>query len=606
MIDKTKRYLFIVESPEKARTISKIFKDSGYTNVVVQATIGHFTEIKDGTGYYNTGIHPEDNFKIDFVWDNEKADNIKKLKEQVKLADFVFIASDLDREGEAIAWSCIEFLNIPKTKYERVRYNAINKKSIFEAMENGEKLDNNLVNAAHTRSALDKGLGYRLSGVAKRNVNAKSVGRVQSAALKMIVDREEEILNFKPEHYFDLFLKFEKNSVPFKAKYQGTKTKAVKRLDTEEQVEAIYKDCKGKPFSVGDIEYKDKNENPKAPFSTATFQQECSNKLGLTVKQSQDCAQKLFEAGKISYHRTDDEEFAPEFEKELKAFVLAKYGKTYASGTVTKGKKDENAQEAHEGLHVLDLNLTPEKYVEESPSDLLTKVYRIIYNRTVACALKPAVIAETKYNIYNGNHKFTLTSNELKFDGYRRVYAYKDEDADKEELVKETFAKDEVLQKCIFESIPNETKPKPRYKEASFVKEMKEVGIGRPSTYATTIETIKSESRGYCIVEDKCLKPTEKGIALSHFLDEKFPDLISLSYTKEMEEDLDKIASGKVNYLDFLKEFFDKLETSASKVDGDRVCPECGKPLVMRKGKFGLFLGCSGYPDCKHVEKIKK
>lgn len=606
MFSKKDRVLLLVESPEKAKTISRIFRDEGYPNVVVQATVGHFTKLKDGPGYYNTGIHPEDDFRLDYVIDPDKKEIVARLKEQVKLADEIYICSDPDREGEAIAWSCLNFLGIPKGKYKRAVYHAINKHDIFEGIENARKIDDDLVNAAHARSCIDKGIGYRLSGVAKASVGAKSVGRVQSAALMLIVDREEAIMNFKPEKYVDLYLRFGKGGAEFKAKYQGTAKKPVKRLESEKQVDAIYADCKGRPFVIGDIVCKDRNENPKPPFSTATFQQECSSKLGLTVKQAQDAAQKLYDSGKISYHRTDDEQFGEEFAKTLKAYVLKEYGKDYASGTVTKGKKDENAQEGHEGLHVLDLALTPDRYAKEAPSDLLAKVYRIIYNRTVACALRPAVISETKYQIRNGEHLFSMSSNELRFDGYRKVYGYKDDSDDKDDVIKETFKKGEGLSGCSFDPVSKQTQPPARFKEATFVKEMKDSGIGRPSTYTSTIETIKSEARGYCKVEDRCLVPTQLGIELVHFLRKEFPDIISIGYTREMEKSLDDIANDRLGYLQFLGGFFDRLEESARKADGasGKTCPECGKPLVRRKGRYGPFLGCSGYPGCRHIEKI--
>lgn len=610
-LDKSKRILFLCESPEKAKTISKIFRDAGYHNISVMATIGHFDKLEDGSGYHNTGIHPEENFKLDFIIDPNKKDVVNKIKEQVKYAEQVFIASDLDREGEAIAWACVHFLKIPKDKYKRVTYQAINKNAIFEAIKNAGDLDYDMINAAHTRSCLDKGLGYRLSGIARNNVNCKSVGRCQSAALKMIVDREREILDFKPEKYYDLYLHFFKNDVEFKAKYVGTDSSPIKRLNNQEQVDKIYEACKGHPFIVKTVESKDRKENPKPPFSTATFQQECANKLNLTVKQSADCAQKLFDAGKISYHRTDSEVYEEAFKNILLEYVKNNFPEKYRSNTVVEGKKDENEQGAHEAIHVLDLELTPEKFAAEANSDLLAKVYRIIYNRTVAAALAPAIIAQTTYNIYNVENKFTMVSNELKFDGYRTVYAYKDDSDEKETIIKETFKEDEVLKNCSLEALQQETKPKPRYKEASFVKELKEQGIGRPSTYASIIETIKSESRGYCIVEDKCLKPTEKGMQLSEFLDKNFEDLINVGYTRDMEKSLDKISEGKLNYLDFLKEFFDHLENSAKKFDdvkktSQKICPECGKQMVIRKGPHGPFWGCTGYPKCKHLEALNK
>lgn len=607
MLSKKDRVLFLVESPEKAKTITRIFRDEGYPNVVVMATVGHFTKLKDGPGYYNTGIHPDEDFKLDYIVDPEKKDIVSKLKEQVKMASEVYIASDPDREGEAIAWSCLKFLGIQKGKYKRVTYHAINKHDIFAGIDNAREIDEDLVNAAHARACIDKGIGYRLSGIARNAVGAKSVGRVQSAALMMIVDREEEIQSFKPESYIDLYLRFVKSGSEFRAKYQGTDRKAVKRLESTEQVDAIYRDCKGKPFSVIEVSHKDRKESPKPPFSTATFQQECSSKLGLTVKQAQDSAQKLYDSGKISYHRTDDEQFGDEFSNVLKEFVMKAYGKDYVSGTVTKGKKDENAQEGHEGLHVLDLTLTPEKYAKEAPSELLAKIYRIIYCRTVACALSPAIISETKYTIGNGKHRFSMSSNELRFDGYRKVYGYRDESDGKDSAIKETFSEGEQLMDCSFDPVAKQTQPPSRFKEATFVKEMKDTGIGRPSTYTSTIETIKSESRGYCKVEDRQLVPTKLGIDLVHYLRKDFPDMISVGYTREMEKDLDGIASAKTDYLGFLREFFGRLEETAKKADGasGKVCPECGKPLVRRKGKYGYFLGCSGYPNCHHIEKIK-
>lgn len=606
IIEKNKRYLMIVESPEKAKTITKIFRDNNYRNINVMATIGHFDKIADGSGYFNSGIYiSNDNVCAKYVIDNNKSDIVNKLKDACRLHDVIILASDCDREGEAIAWACAHFLKIPKAKYKRVTYQAINKKAIFEAIENASDLDEDLVDAAHARGIIDKGLGYRLSELSRLYDKGRSVGRCQSAALKMIVDREKEIINFKPEKYFDLYLHFFKNNLEFKAKYMGTDKKEVKRIESDDEITRIFESCKGTPFIVKNIEHKDRKENPKPPFCTATFQQECASKLGMTVEEAQSCAQKLFDAGKISYHRTDSEVFEEEFTSELKTFSKSHYG-NYSSGSVVKGKPDPNGQNGHEALHVLDLNLTPELYASQSYNDKLSKVYRIIYNRTVAAALKPAVISQTTYNIYNKDNKFVMNSNELKFDGYRCIYSYKDDSNEKEDIIKETFSKEEILDKCSLESIPKETNPPSRFKEASFVKELKDVGVGRPSTYDTIIKTLKSETRGYCVIENKCFKPTEKGMENIDFLDSHFGNLINVNYTSEMENSLDLISSGKLDYLSFLKEFFDNLETSVKKMDEDdeRICPKCGSKLIKRKGKFGIFFGCSNYPKCNHVEKI--
>lgn len=609
IIDPKLRYAMFVESPEKCKTITKIFRDAGINNIFLFATIGHFDKIADGSGYYNSGIHPEDDFKIDFVVDSSKKEIVDKLKTQVKLADKVILASDPDREGEAIAWACVKFLHIPKNKYCRVTYQAINYEAIMKGIENASDINMDLVAAAHTRGALDKGFGFGISNKLREKKKGRSGGRVQSTALKIIVDREKEILNFKPEKYFDIYLHFTKNNVNFKAKYVGTDKKPVKRVNSDAEITLLFESCKAYPFVVKSIEKKERKDNPKVPFSTATFQQECENKLGLISDESSKCSQQLFDMGKISYHRTDSEQFEEEFASTLKKFVKNNFPKEYVSSKVVAGKPDPNAQEGHEALHVLDLNLTPEKYAKEAPNEILAKVYRIIYNRTVAAALNPAIISQTTYNIYNGENKFALNSNELAFDGYKRVYSYKDDSDEKDDIVKETFEKEEKLQKCSLESVPKETNPPSRYKEGAFVIKMKDEGIGRPSTYTSTIKTLKSETRGYCVVENKCLKPTELGMENIDFLDENFSDIVNINYTREMENSLDLITQGKLDNKEFLKLFFENLDSNLNKVSDnitvDKVCPQCGKPLVSRKSRFGLFLGCSGYPKCKYMETIK-
>lgn len=421
LFDRTKRILILVESPEKAKTIGKIFRDAGYNRVFVQATIGHFTKLADGAGYYNTGIHVEDNFKMDFIIDPSKKENVAKLKEQVKMADQVIIASDCDREGEAIAWSCVKFLNIPKYKYKRASYQAINQKAIFEAIRNAGDLDINLVDAAHARGALDKGFGYRISQLLRDFNKGKSGGRCQTPALGMVYDRDMEIANFVPEKYFDLYLHFLKNSVEFKAKYVGTDKNPIKRLDTQEQIDNIFAECKGHPFIIESIEHKDRYENPRPPFSTVTFQKECASKLGLTIKQAAECAQKLFDAGKISYHRTDATFVSEEFQEETKAFITKKFKDSKLFRKPEEAKKTGVEQEGHECLRILDWELTPEKLAEEGFSPIQVKVYRIIYTRTLQSMLPPAIFSCVEYTIANGHHLFKFETKELVYEGYRMV-----------------------------------------------------------------------------------------------------------------------------------------------------------------------------------------
>lgn len=620
MINKNARTLIIVESPNKTKTISKIFKDAGYNKVIVVASVGHISEIKDGGKYWNTGIDPDNKFKTNFAVSADKKEVMSNLKNQVELADEIYLASDPDREGEAIAWSLKKFLKIPDAKCHRVTFHEITPKAVLKAFESPRKIDEDLVDASHARSILDKMVGYRLSPIARKKIGAKSVGRCQSAGLKLIVDREKEIINFIPEKYLDISLLFNKNGVDFKAKYAGTVDKENKR-PSEQDFQLIEQECKQNfPFIISDIENKEKLSNPKPPFTTSTFQQEVSNKLGVGVKEAMSYAQKLFEGldiggehiALITYIRTDSPEFAPEFLPILEAFVKQTYGDKYYS-PVKKAKKGENTQDGHEAIRPTDLNMTPEKLSKHISDSRLLKVYKIIYDRTVACGMAASKTSETIYHITCGKQLFNLVSRELLFDGYTKVYNYKDKDD--EDIIKETFKKGEKIDKSYkpyLESVAKETTPPARFKEATFIKELESCGIGRPSTFATIVETILSASRGYCVVEDKCIKPTEKGMNLSGFLTESFGDLININYTAEMEKDLDLIANNKLNNIEFLTAFYNKLEDSANKVSSeksapeisDKSCPECGKPLVVRTGKYGRFLGCSGYPKCKHIEKM--
>lgn len=610
------RILVIVESPNKIKTLKEILPP----NYVIKASVGHISEIND-SGLHNFGIDPNDNFKADYQISNDKKDVVKDLKNQVDLCSKVIIATDGDREGEAIAWSLKKFLKIPESKYERVTFHEITEKAVLKAIDNPGKIDDDLVSASQSRQKLDKIVGYRLSPIARRQISARSVGRVQSAGLKLIVEREEEINNFVPETYFDLFLNFFKNQVEFKAKYVGTAQKEIKKLASLDEVKAIVADCKKtNTYTVNDIETKEKLSNPKPPFITSTFQQEVSNKLGIGVKQAMSYAQKLFEGidvnGKhialITYIRTDSPEFAPEFLPQLESYVKSNYGDKYYS-PIRKGKKAENVQDGHEAIRPVDLTMTPEKLSSFIQDANLVKVYNIIYKRTIATSMASAVTSETTYEIKNDVHLFNLVSKELIFDGYKAVYgSFEDKE---EEATKETFKIGEVLKETSLEAIEKKTTPPSRYKEATFIKELESRGIGRPSTFASTVDTILSESRGYCVIEEKFLVPTEKGMSLSHFLDKSFPDIINVNYTSELEENLDLIASGKLNDIDFLTSFYKKLEESVKKVEPndvggssvtDKICPKCGKKLVYRTGKYGPFLGCSGYPSCRHIEKVVK
>lgn len=621
---KETKFLVIVESPNKVSTISSILKKAGYKKATVMASVGHIMELGNGGNYYNSGIEPSKDFEMNLKISADKVDVVRKLTDQVKAAELVYLMSDGDREGEAIAWSLIKFLKIAKTKYRRAITHEITPKAVIAAIENPIKLSESLVDAALARMTVDKMIGFALSPVAQTYVGAKSVGRCQSAGLKLVADREKEIQLFVPETYIDLYLNFKKNSTKFKAKYIGTAKTPIEHLKTDNEVKTIKAACKDNAYTIANIKTRQKQESPKPPFCTATFQQEAASKLGLKVKDAMACAQKLFEGisvkgehiGLITYMRTDATDLAPEFLPELKKYIESTYGsKTFTTPRV--GKKAENDQEGHEALRVVDPKLTPELLANHIKNDLLIKVYRLIWQRTIAAAMPNAVLSETTYEIQNGEHKFNLVSNELLSPGYRSVYSYLDDDAaDEGGPVKETFKQGEVLSDCKLDDVKKQTKPKPRYTEATLIKELQKREIGRPSTYVTIVETVLSQTRNYCTLEDKSIVPTEKGLQLASFLDRAFSDLINLEYTKDLEKDLDSIANNKTKKLDFLRKFHSTLEgairaniettTNATQLES-KMCPKCGASMVVRRSRFGkLFYGCSKYPKCNGIININK
>ena len=620
-IEKLKTYkhiLMLVEFPNKIKTIQKILKELGFTNIFVKASIGHISGISD-SGVYNMGIDPT-TFKMDLNVLKDKKDVFNDLKSQVNISDFILLASDPDREGEAIAYSLKKFLKIKDDNYQRIVYHEITKSAIEKALNNPLKIDEQLVSAAHTRSRLDKIVGYRLSPIAIKQLSARSVGRCQSAGLKLVVDREKEIKEFKPVTYYEMYLNFSKNKVDFRAKYQGSIDKKYSsKLKSIKECDEIAKDCKGKDYFIVNKEEKLNNQNAPLPFITSSFQQECSSKLGIGVKQAMSYAQKLFEGIDINgqhvalttYLRTDSSVISEEFVPLIKNYILKNYGKEYYQG-VRETKKKENAQEGHECFRILDLSMTPENLSNYVKDEKLIKVYRLIYNRTVASLMSARKVFETKYTISNGdihnyNHLFELSSKEEVFDGWKKVYNVEKE---KDEIIKETFKIVEVLQNISLERVEKETQPHARYTEATLIKELEAKNIGRPSTYATIISTLLDEKRNYCKVVDKKMYATDLAISLVDFLDKYFTDIVDSNYTANLEKSLDKISEGKLKDIDFLKAFYFELENNIAKEEKengcsiDKKCPNCGATLVIRRGRFGNFLACPNYPNCKHTEKL--
>lgn len=605
-ISKNMKILVIVESPSKVHTVSEILKELGYTKAVVIASVGHTTRIKDvQDSYKNTGIYPKEDFRVEWEIDPEKRKIIENLRTQARMCDLVLIASDPDREGESLGNHIKNLLSLDETQYYRIKYHSITKAEIQKALENPEKMNKALCDAAESRQVVDKMLGYALSPVAKAYIGARSVGRCQSAGLKLVADREREIQNFAPEYYYDLFLYFVKNNTEFKAKYIGTASEKVDKITSTTLLNDIKFVCRG-DFVLTDKKVSTRKESPKPPFCTATFQQEAATKLNLKIKDAMSCAQKLFEAGRISYMRTDSTAIANDFLPGLKAAIEQTYGAGMYKKPIT-GVKVTNAQEGHEALRVTDPMLTPEEFAKLETKDLLVKVYKLIWQRTLASAMPPAEYTETSYTITNKGHLFKFAHKELIKLGYKVLYSIPDETR----KVAEVFSVGEILEKPSLEEQKKETLPPPRFTEATLVKELQQLGIGRPSTYAQIVETLLSPKRGYCDLINKDIVPTTKGLQLSSFLDRAFSSIINLNYTKQLEDSLDAIANQQFSKLDFLRDFFISLENSisANKENVDDVmqyeqkfCPYCGEEMILRRSRYGkLFYGCSTYPACKGI-----
>ncbi|MBO5423974.1 MAG: type I DNA topoisomerase [Lachnospiraceae bacterium] len=609
---KDEKFLVIVESPNKVKTVSNILKKAGYNKAIVMASVGHIMELQNGGPCFNSGIYPADNFRMSLKVAEDKTKVVANLKLAVKTSDKVYLMTDGDREGEVISWSLIHFLKLKEGTYFRAITHEITPKAIIHALENPVPLDMNLVEAGLARMRLDKLIGFGLSPVAKRYIGAKSVGRCQSVGLALVVDRENEITNFIPELYYELFLDFEKDGIHYpQAKYIGTAEEPKDKFSTEEEVNKVIKAC-NKAYIVKSVQSKTRKESPKPPFCTATFQQEAANKIGLKVKDAMSCAQKLYEGisidgehiGLITYMRTDDTEYSPEFIPELKSFIESTFGPE-AYTAPRKGKKSGGEQNGHEALRVVDPTMTPEKLTDHLKNDLLVKVYKLIWQRTIASAMPDALYNETIYTIENNGHLFRFSNKTLESPGYLTVYNKTSIEAQQELL-----AENEELKETNLSYYTLTTHPKPRYTEAALIKELQAREIGRPSTYATIVETILSAQRGYSELQEKEIVPTERGIQLANFLNRAFSEIINLNYTKEMETSLDLIAEGKLSWLDFMNAFYSDLlrnieankESETPLETETKECPLCGAPMAIRRSRFGkLFWGCTKYPKCTGI-----
>lgn len=600
--------LVIVESPNKTKTISK-YLGSDYK---VVSSVGHIRDLST-SGKYGFGVDVENGFKPNYVPIKGKKKIINELKKDVNDADFVYLATDPDREGEAISWHLYDALNLKENKYKRIVFNEITKNVILDSFKHARDINIDLVHSQETRRILDRIIGFRLSKLMQSKTGGKSAGRVQSVALKLIVDKEREINAFVPENYYEIDAYFN----DFNAKldsYNHKKIEIKTEIDAKEIVSKL-----SNTFKIEEVTKKEKKQNSKFPFITSTMQQLASIKLNFSSKKTMSVAQKLYEGitlkdetvGLITYMRTDSTRLSNEFIASTYKFIEDKYGSNYV-GHVKVSKKTENVQDAHEAIRPTSINRTPES-VKEYLSNDEYKLYSLIYYRALASLMADAKVLGTTVILDNNNYQFKATGHILTFDGYLKVYAPYEDNTDKILPDLENYKTGVVVSNKI-EYTMHSTKPPTRYTEASLIKELESLGIGRPSTYATIIDRIKE--RDYVNIVDKKFVPTEMGIVTTDKLQEFFKDIINVEYTKEMEDDLDKIADGEMVwnkllekfYIDFepkVKNAFDNMEKKEAEKTGE-TCPQCGSDLVVKQSKYGKFVACSNYPECKYIKQKEK
>ena len=600
--------IIIVESPAKCKTISKYLGD----NYTVVSSKGHIRDLAT-SGKYGLGIDIENDFKPNYEIIKGKKKDVKYLKDLIEKADHIYLATDPDREGETISWHLYDELKVPDEKYDRIVFNEITKDVVLKALKNPRRIDMNLVHSGEARRFLDRIIGFRLSKVMQSKTSGKSAGRVQSVALKLIVDREREILAFIPKEYWTIEADFKE----FKASLETYKEKAIE-INTESDANKVL-DSLSNSFTIKSVEEKEKKRSAKEVFKTSTLQQVSSNKLGYPASKTMKIAQKLYEGieledgfhGLITYMRTDSIRLSDEFTSSAFNFIKGKFGENYV-GYVKKSKKTENVQDAHEGIRPTNINYEPDKIKKFlSPDEY--KLYRLIYYRALASLMADAKFNATTVLLDNNDYGFKANGSVLTFDGYLKVYS---DYEDQEDTVLPDFKnyKAGIIVSDDITKTQHFTKPPARFTESSLIKELESLGIGRPSTYATIISTIKD--RGYVTLEDKKFIPTEVGFETTDKLQEFFSSIVNVKYTANMEKDLDEIAEGREDYKKMLKEFYDNfsplvdnafknMEKKKPEETGE-ICPECGNPLVYRKGKYGTFVACSNFPTCKYIKKNEK
>lgn len=608
--------LVIVESPSKSKTIGKYLG----SDFVVTSSKGHICDLAI-KGKERLGVDVDHDFEPTYTINKDKKETVKELKKLAKQADTVYLATDPDREGEAISWHLARELGLDMQTCNRVEFHEVTKQAVLKAFEQPRLIDFNLVKSQETRRILDRIIGFKLSKLLNNKIHSKSAGRVQSVALKLIVDREDEIKAFIPQEYWSIHAQFEHEGMPITAdlsKYQGKKIE----LQNKEEADAVIAACVN-PFIVKEIKQQIKEKGPRPPFITSTLQQEASTKLNFSAKKTMTVAQKLYEGisingettGLITYMRTDSTRLSDVFMAQAKETIIARYGKEYTG--YYHMKKNEAAQDAHEAIRPTRLDFVPEQIKSSLTADEY-KLYAFIYYRALAALMANSKSQTIAVTISSHDYDFVANGKQLLFDGYLKAYgAY---ETNRDEMLPALTEGMQLTAKWV-EGKQHFTEPPLRYSEARLIKAMEEYGIGRPSTYATIIDTI--QARGYVVLErpsdgskTKVFMPTEQGDLTCRKIDEFFSSIINVGYTADMETELDEIADGDRNAVASLRSFWDafvplvdhayqNMEKKELEKTGE-LCPQCGRELVYRQGRYGKFISCSGYPECKYTKKIEK
>ena len=608
------RYLVIVESPTKVKTIKKFLG----SNYVVTASNGHVRDLPKS----QLGVDPENDFEPKYITIRGKGEILANLRKEVKKADKVYLATDPDREGEAISWHLCKALKLDEKKTYRISFNEITKKAVKESLKHAREINMDLVDAQQARRVLDRVVGYKISPLLWAKVKrGLSAGRVQSVALRIIADREEEINAFIPEEYWtlDANLKVDSEKKLLSAKFYGTEKKKI-TISSKEQLDQIVKELEGASYRVADVKKGERIKKAPLPFTTSTLQQEASKALNFATSKTMRIAQQLYEGidikgngtvGLITYLRTDSTRISEEADENVRNYIEEQYGKQYVAVGEAKTGTDKKIQDAHEAIRPTDPARTPAAMKESLTRDQF-RLYQLIWKRFLASRMKPARYETTSVKIAAGDYRFTVSASKVAFDGFRMIYTEAGEEKEESNVLAKSLDKDSVLQYESFDSKQHFTQPPAHYTEAALVKTLEELGIGRPSTYAPTISTIIA--RRYVAKENKNLYLTEIGEVVNNIMKQSFPSIVDVNFTANMESLLDGVEEGKVNWKTIIENFYPDIEEAVEKAQKelaevkiedevtDVVCEQCGRNMVIKYGPHGRFLACPGFPECRNTK----